>query len=363
MPTCHCGHHFSNANVLGQHQRTKLHGYCKLCDRTFRTPSGLAQDNSDLHNWLCGHCNRKFSAQESLAHHQRSTGHFYCRECNRLFFHCCDCDRDFVNEQALRQHLTDKTHKITRCQVSGYACEKCDRDFGDERALEQHQKSLAHQPLSNLKCVAGGSGQRECQKRFTSPSALLHHLESGACRSGMTRRMLNAVVQTNDVDRIISSLDKGSNDKLLRATGLQTTSSCRPATPTTDGSSTGDHFSPRILTPQSDLSESLMNLRSTSLSRVCPLCPSSRHSFSTAESLRQHLASPAHAPRIFHCPVFLQPPVFRPTTIKYFSTLSGLAQHLESGAYQGGMDTFHQAAKYIEKKLKKSGMTEVELLM
>ena len=37
---------------------------------------------------------------------------------------------------------------------------------------------------------------------------------------------------------------------------------------------------------------------------------------------------------------------------KHFSTLSGLTEHLESGACQGGVVTFRKAIKYVEEQLK-----------
>jgi hypothetical protein len=48
---------------------------------------------------------------------------------------------------------------------------------------------------------------------------------------------------------------------------------------------------------------------------------------------------------------------------KSFSTLSGLAQHLESGACEGGIATLHKAAEYIEDRLRGIGMKKVKLLM
>jgi len=48
---------------------------------------------------------------------------------------------------------------------------------------------------------------------------------------------------------------------------------------------------------------------------------------------------------------------------KSFSTLSGLAQHLESGACEGGRATLHKAAEFIEDRLREIGMKKVKLLM
>ena len=60
--------------------------------------------------------------------HQKSKEHCYCAPRNKFFgstlalddhvesppqvsqFHCCNCDRDFVDEHALMQHLANKYH-------------------------------------------------------------------------------------------------------------------------------------------------------------------------------------------------------------------------------------------------------------
>jgi hypothetical protein len=77
------------------------------------------------------------------------------------------------------------------------------------------------------------------------------------------------------------------------------------------------------------------------------------------------MASAAHAPKIFHCPLefvldaSLSDP---PKKKKHFSTLSGLTQHLESGACQGGVTTFKKAVKYVEEQLKVLGFGGAKLL-
>lgn len=121
-------------------------------------------------------------------------------------FHCCDRDQDFVHEQALHQQLADKLHKsrsipqVSSLRLSIWVCEPCEREFSDEKGLEQHRMSVAHRPFSNIKCI----GDRRCKKKFTSPSALLHHLESGGCPSKMTREKLHSAVQSSDLNRLIT---------------------------------------------------------------------------------------------------------------------------------------------------------------
>ncbi|KAF2137803.1 uncharacterized protein K452DRAFT_235270 [Aplosporella prunicola CBS 121167] len=278
-------------------------------------------------------CGRHFYASRALEQHQRAKRHFV----HASQFRCCDCERDFISERALEQHLTDKIHNIPQRRTSDRFCEQCNREFGSVRALEQHNSSLVHQPLSNIKCIGGRSGKRGCQRRFSSPSALLHHLESGACSSGLNRQKLNAAVQKNDIDRTIT-------------TGIEFT----PATSTTGS----DLLQSQILTLQSGNSNSSFPL---SGSKACPFCPSSRPPFSTIASLNQHLSSPAHDPRVFHCPVSLFSSTEK-SKAKSFSTLSGLTQHLESGVCGEGLGTLRKAAELLERKLYEMGMRKVKIL-
>lgn len=419
MAGCKCGTYFANELALNQHRRDKSHFFCDLCDRGFRSAasaeqhrsqphsfacsscnrsfkclSAVKQHKKDKHTFQCTHCNKSFRKNLDLSQHQKSTGHFYCRDCDRFFnaaesldqhlrsrvheasqFRCCDCDRDFSSEQALEQHLMYKVHTVIRDSV----CEECGRRFKNKRALEQHKESLIHKPISNLECLSKG-----CGKKFTSPSGLLHHLESGLCSSGINRRTLNALVQEHDQDRLISNTDGVSATILGAGEKLQNAGDSRHSvasevsdwnviyTPSGSGISTPSVESGwnMLRTPDSSsMSQSSLLLRvsedghTSESSTFCPLCPFGSVPFRTHRALQQHLESPAHAPRIFHCPISLTPVNSKGLTVqKHFSTLSGLAQHLESGACKGGKSTLRNVAKYIEDRLRELGWKGVSFL-
>lgn len=98
--------------------------------------------------------------------------------------------------------------------------------------------------------------------------------------------------------------------------------------------------------------------------RVCPLCPN-RRPFRTVVALELHVNSAAHAPKIFHCPLIpIQdlPSGRKVAKIKSFSTLSGLAQHLETGVCRGGLAAFRRAFEYVEEKLTALGLGNIKLL-
>lgn len=425
MAVCDCGSRFVNESALIQHRRDKVHFnfYCDLCDRglqsatgleqhklhkhefpcsfcdrSFRTLSAVRQHKRDKHTFKCTHCNRIFRADAHLSQHQRSTGHCYCGDCDKYFdttkaldqhlrshiheanqFHCCDCDRDFSSERALEQHLTDKVHTIVRSETQGLICEECGRKFKNKHALKQHKTSLIHQPISNLECLS-----KDCRKRFPSPSALLHHLESGLCVSGTNRHTLNALIQKHDQDRLISNTDSvfasiaRAGEKLQGAGGSASSTTSDSDwdviyTPSDSGVSTPAISEPgwnTIHTPDSDsMSQSSLQLRisedghSLQSSTCCPMCPLGSAPFKTHRALQQHMESPAHAPRIFHCPVLLAPVNHKGVAVqRSFSTLSGLAQHLESGACKGGKSTFRNVARYVEDRLKELGWKGVSFL-
>lgn len=78
------------------------------------------------------------------------------------------------------------------------------------------------------------------------------------------------------------------------------------------------------------------------------------------------MASPVHCPKVYHCPTSIFPegrssPPQKPP--KLFSTLGGLAQHLESGACQGGKETFTKICEFIEQRLELLGFRGMPLLL
>lgn len=48
--------------------------------------------------------------------------------------------------------------------------------------------------------------------------------------------------------------------------------------------------------------------------------------------------------------------------VKQFSTVSGLAQHLESGACEGGKGAFKSVVEYVQEEMKGMGLGSLKLL-
>jgi len=53
----------------------------------------------------------------------------------------------------------------------------------------------------------------------------------------------------------------------------------------------------------------------------------------------------------FHCPRALMGEGSKKKAVRQFSTVSGLAQHLESGACNGGKGTFRRVAEYAQEEM------------
>ncbi|KAK5663821.1 hypothetical protein OQA88_24 [Cercophora sp. LCS_1] len=402
MPSC-CGRTFSDSQALRQHQRAKRGHSCQRCSRSFHTSIGLKDHERNRHGSLPAKATTRPASSRTVDEPKQSNGDRYCGECRKLFvdaaalmqhlrsaahaseFRCCDCERNFASTKALMQHLQDKVHKPKPAPAPDrtQTCHECRRQFRTEEALQQHQSSEIHRPARTFSCAAGGAAGRGCGRRFGSPAAMLQHLESGACPSGMNRHKLNMLVLRSDREGLVSS-PAGDVQRLLQEATRQlvkaTAAGSGDATAAIDsydvvslrsGSSTGGV----ILTPSTSIASSLSLaspiLTPTSSCRSalavptkgdtrCPLCPSTRRAFPTPQSLQQHLQSPAHDARIFRCPV--SPLTFTgmgtqgKATVKWFSTVSGMGQHVESGACTTGGPGFGKVLRNLETRVMELGL-------
>ena len=68
------------------------------------------------------------------------------------------------------------------------------------------------------------------------------------------------------------------------------------------------------------------------------------------------MKSAAHCEPFLYCPTMLAGSESqKPGAIRSFTTVSGLAQHLESGACVGGRATFRKVVKYLETRIQEFG--------
>lgn len=439
--------------------------YCPICDRTFREKKAFRKHKRKAHP-LCGHCNKRQVGRKELQSHQQATGHLCCRQCDIYFldnsqyfthvrnvqhttqYHCCDCDREYGSQELLdnhccncdiafssqiyfRKHLRKCTQvhnsalgaKAPDSKLNGsllWACERCIEKFASRKILRKHLSSKHR----DIRCPVGA----KCSKKFVTPSALLNHLESGHCRSGMTRAKMAELVIAHDPNCYITSTnvlcalqDSPSQipnpaspvaasqhsllstefpfpPHLLEINDEDTTSewSLIDRTPPSPIASEGtsewslvrdvpltpdiiDHGSewsfagvslvatstpsniptsnPNRTPSHSVVAESPRNLR-------CPYCPPHRKPFGSTAAFQAHIASAAHAPKIFHCPLSLMPGAKLEDLLKRrnFSTLAGLTQHLASGGCTGGVELYKKAIEFVQEQLDGLGFAGVRLL-
>jgi hypothetical protein len=218
----------------------------------------------------------------------------------------------------------------------------------------------------------------ECNARFKSPSAMVAHMESGSCQSGMNRQKLNRLILVQDNDHLITSssgifeysgwASLENDDGSVTCSGVMT-----PSTDSDEGvlltpSSSQIDFGSLLEVQLTRRSSFGMETESTAsdstvLSKpkfyFCPLCPATKRPFLTRLSLEMHMSSAAHTPKMFHCPsiLFSGKPGKAHREMKNFSTISGLVAHIESGVCHGGKAGLRTVMEHMEERLEEMGMS------
>ncbi|BCS00072.1 uncharacterized protein AKAW2_50413A [Aspergillus luchuensis] len=347
---------------------------CPACNKSFKTRSGARAHVVDVHYLQCPQCPKRFESTISRMEHQKSKGHFQCFRCQHVSqgaagcptqclpnilvqsvalsgaqpSYCSDCDKTFVDATALRQHLQDKVH-VKLKEKALRDCKKCNKSFVSTTALRQHEQSTSHKPLAELRCVA-----ESCRLTFNTPSALIHHLESGRCPSGWSRQTVNAILHGYDKDRIITKPVMLLDMSFMSATLSPSNSSfsdivCTPAE-WSEIDSDGEMERSPIAPSPPGVDHGPLQQRTLS----CPICSSSgrKRIFADQVALEMHISSAAHAGKAFKCPVAFTTHATSPNArTKSFTTLSGLTQHLESGRCQGGKSTLWKTMDYLQNEV------------
>ncbi|KAK0516594.1 hypothetical protein JMJ35_001197 [Cladonia borealis] len=238
-------------------------------------------------------CGRSFTYNGMRNHLDNSRDHYNEIECRWCFarwpthagklrlkheqaehwYECDHCNSIFETESGLEDHIADE-HPPNYC----YGCK---RQFQNLNNLNQHLKSSVHAG-KNVKCPW-------CPAKFVNLTGVCLHLESGVCPSEIDRQKINRYCREVDPNHVFTTKQIGwhdTNDTPNIATSASWDGSCYR----------------------------------------CYLCPSG---FSNLRSLNQHLGSPAHQGKIYHCP----------RCRREYVSLSGLVNHLESescGAFRFG---------------------------
>ncbi|KAL8949097.1 MAG: hypothetical protein Q9222_004768 [Ikaeria aurantiellina] len=232
----------------------------QCCGRFF-TYNGIRNhlDNSSYHSneIECRWCFARWPTHDGkLRLQHEQQEHWYA---------CDSCSYIFSTEAARDEHQ-DEAHPPNYC----YGCK---RQFMNLNNLNQHLKSSIHTG-KNVKCPW-------CPNKFTNLTGVCLHLESGACSSGVNRQKIDQYCREVDPSHVFTNKQIGwYND--------QSTTSKLATNAAWDGSW-----------------------------YRCYLC---QNGFRTLTSLNQHLGSPVHRQKIYHCP----------RCQREYTVLSGLVNHLES---------------------------------
>jgi hypothetical protein len=207
-----------NFDTILKHSHEE-HPKCKQCEEIFLGLTDLQNHKKITDHCHCRECDKYFpNVREQLDHVRKSTHatpHLCC-DCGReytnqetLRYHCCDCDEVHRNKNHLRQHVRGVKHicrvhdlELERSHNLPHKCKECDEQFHSKRKLKEHMSS-SHRPPRRIQCPIGGN----CKKKFATPSALLNHLESGCCSSGMTCAEIHQLVIAHDTNRYITSVE------------------------------------------------------------------------------------------------------------------------------------------------------------
>lgn len=212
----YCNLYFPYQKTALKHKRKK-HPKCKQCTKRFLSLTELQNHEQITGHCHCRECDIQFPNLEEHFTHVRNVPHttpYHCCDCGRdytnqeaLSYHCCDCDKVLRNQKFLRKHLSKEKHILrAKAQESGksrnlpYKCKESEETFHGKKQLKEHMP--IHRPR-HICCPTGG----KCNKKFATPSALLNHLESGCCRSGMTRAKIHQLVFDHDLNRYITSVE------------------------------------------------------------------------------------------------------------------------------------------------------------
>ncbi|CAL8575793.1 hypothetical protein XPA_001697 [Xanthoria parietina] len=233
----------------------------ECCGRTF-TYNGIRNhlDNSAYHS-------NEIECRWCFARWPTHDGKLRLKHEQREHWAACDtCNCIFSSEAQLSDHK-DEEHPPNYC----YGCK---RKFQNLNNLNMHLKSSVHAG-KNVKCPW-------CPNKFTNLTGVCLHLESGACSSGINRQKINQYCREVDPNHIFTNKQIGwYNDHQPQTSNIATRAAW-------DGS----YFR-------------------------CYLC---QNGFRSLPGLNQHLSSPTHQQKIYHCP----------RCRREYTVLSGLVNHLES---------------------------------
>jgi DNA-directed RNA polymerase subunit RPC12/RpoP len=240
---------------------------CETCDREFGSQQAAIQHMDALNHWgpryECDTCDREFFTQRSADQHMDDKGHWEPQ------FECESCNKKFHTQLSADQHMDARNHH------KRHHCHDCSKSFQNENALRMHLSSSTHRG-KNVACPF-------CKTALTSASGLSHHLETGSCprAPNINHHTIFGAISQRDPKSLLTN-------KLLTY-------------------------------PDSNIQNIATHATWNGSSYECYLC---HRKHNTLRALNQHLNSPVHSEKLYHCP--------NCSCNRQFVRLASLFNHLES---------------------------------
>ncbi|CAN9431163.1 unnamed protein product [Alternaria alternata] len=220
----------------------------------------------------CETCDREFGSQQAAIQHMDALDHWGPR------FGCDACDREFFTQRSAEQHMDDTGHWEPQ-----FECETCDKRFHTQRSVQQHMDDTGHwEP--QFECET-------CDRSFRSESSANQHMSAlDHYKQYHCRDCAKSFRNENELRMAISQRDRG---------GLITNKLLTYSDSDTQNIATGATWN--------------------GFNYECYLC---HREFRDLQRLNQHLSSPVHSEKLYHCP--------NRNCTGQFVRLASLFNHLES---------------------------------
>jgi len=225
--------------------------------------------------------------KEKVVRFDRGTPKFQCRFCDPV--------------EKFTYHVDLKLHEAN-CHPF---CLQCDIAFKHNDDIAAHLVRERHAPRA-VRCVSG-----DCPRKFVNLPAAVQHIEAGTCPSEVKSDDILMWIIGNDPESLL--IDSCALMEHLKKSVVTVVDGSDDETVVVDATNDGSPIS-------------------NSDAFGCTIC---NKSFPLLRSLKAHMASPVHDPRIYRCP--------RGDCTRTFQTLSSLLQHIDKGRC---------GAKYIQSPMK-----------
>lgn len=381
---------------------------CNDCCRWFSSKGARSRHRSitgcadpPISQYHCCECDEDFDTQSGLTKHLRNKN-IHPRVVIALVpytGYCEECGKTFGSIKALRQHQTSGIHNPIMQSMTCLGGKGCNKKFHAPSGMLAHLESgacaskltqimiddlvIANDPTNIITDpvaiqTRARDGMMITSSMYSSSAdGSVMFTPSETSNSTASKPWSGSSTDSSDgtitLGYVGSEVDSGDFQFMSPGTPnvYSTSSSSYGYLPTpSDSSDSGSGVFPTpsdsgsgIFTPTSRAS---LSSQLTVNKLKCPMCPGSDKQYENMDALRAHMQVQIRAAKIYHCPPasLMMGSDHRSTGKKQrsFTTLSGLSQHVEAGACEGGKATFNTAMSFVNEKLRNMGLGGMKLV-